>query len=345
MAVPASRGFAFWPERPAGFHEDPGFWHGPGFGGTHILAEFFQGTPASSISPADEVAHPALPLFAVPQVSLPMTGSPDPSMPRMFQKANPDFEMPHDHGPQLRPPSGTIAENFDASARDPEGVISQNLNQVALGIQAAAPTPAGTATQSGQGSPSAGAIPVHLTALLNLEALRNGQSIPTGRLSEVSANQKDGSGLGSATRAVSAHLVTAATSGPATGDAVPESDAQASGGEPLTSGDRGGSRLPHAAGLIAEVIPFDRATLEHAVDRFFDQLEDLGVGQLAEPVLPRVLPLTLTVIAAVAGAEIARRRFRDRGCGGRDPRRRDPIGSEELLGFPELPGSWSTRLT
>src|SRR3954447_10424252 len=130
MAVPASRGFAFWPERPAGFHEDPGFWHGPGFGGTHILAEFFQGTPASSISPADEVAHPALPLFAVPQVSLPMTGSPDPSMPRMFQKANPDFEIPHDHAPQLRPPSGTIAENFDASARDPEGVISQNLNQV-----------------------------------------------------------------------------------------------------------------------------------------------------------------------------------------------------------------------
>ena len=164
-------------------------------------------------------------------------------------------------------------------------------------------------------------------------------------MSEVSANQKDGSGLGSVTRATSANLVTAATSGPPIGDAVPESDAQASEGEPLTSDDRGGSRLPHAAGLIAKVIPFDRATLEHAVDQFFDQLEDLGVGQLPEPGLPRVLPLTLTVIAAVAGAEIARRRLRVQGSRGRDARRRDPIGSEDLLGFPELPGSWSTRVT
>jgi len=259
----------------------------------------------------------------------------------MIQKASFDFAMPHDHGPQMRPPSGIIAEN-DAIARDPEGAISQNLNQVVLGIQAAAPTSAGnTATQSGQGSPAAGATPVHLTAFLNPEALRNGQSIPRGRLSEVSASQKDGSGLGFATRAVSANLVAAATSGSAIGDAVPQSDAQASGGEPLTSGDRGESRLPHAAGLIAEAIPFDRATLEHAVDRFFDQLEELGVGQLAEPGLPRVLPLTVTVIAAVAGAEIARRRLRVQGSGGRDPRRRDPIGSEDLLGFPELPGSWS----
>src|SRR3954452_5394449 len=28
MAVPPSEGFAIWPERPAGFHEEPGFRHG-----------------------------------------------------------------------------------------------------------------------------------------------------------------------------------------------------------------------------------------------------------------------------------------------------------------------------
>ena len=303
MAVPASEGFAFWPERPAGFHGGPGSWHGlvppPGFGGTPALAEFLQGTPVLSISPVDEVAHPALPPFTDPLFPPSMMGSLDASMPRMIQKASSDLEMPRDHGPQMRPLSGIIAENLDTSARDAEGAISQNLKQVALGIQAAVPASAGnTTTPSGQSSPPAGATPVHLTAFLNPEALRSGQSISRGQMSEVSANQKDGSGLGSVTRATSANLVTAATSGPPIGDAVPESDAQASEDKPLTSDDRGGSRLPHAAGLIAKVIPFDRATLEHAVDQFFDQLEDLGVGQLPEPGLPRVLPLTLTVIGS-----------------------------------------------
>ena len=146
---------------------------------------------------------------------------------------------------------------------DPEGAISQNLNQVALGIQAAAPASAGnTATQSGQSSPSAGATPVHLTAFLNPEALRSGQSVPRGQLSEVSANQKDGSGLGSVTRAV----IRESRDGRDIGSLrlamrCRRAMHRLRKASPLTSGDRGVSRLPHAAGLIAEVIPFDRATL------------------------------------------------------------------------------------
>jgi hypothetical protein len=103
--------------------------------------------------------------------------------------------------------------------------------------------------------------------------------------------------------------------------------------------------LPQAAGLIAEAMPFDRSSLENAVDQFFDQLEDLGVGQLVEAGPVRVLPIALTVIGTVAVAEAARRRLRGKTRGAYDARRRDPLGSEDLMGFPELPGSWSTRLT
>ena len=116
MAVPAFEGFGFWPERPAGFHGGPGSWHGlvppPGFGGPPAPAEFLQGTPVLSISPVDEVAHPALPPFTDPLFPPSMMGSLDASMPRMIQKASSDLGMPHDHGPQMRPLSGIIAENL-----------------------------------------------------------------------------------------------------------------------------------------------------------------------------------------------------------------------------------------
>jgi hypothetical protein len=97
--------------------------------------------------------------------------------------------------------------------------------------------------------------------------------------------------------------------------------------------------------LVAGVLPFDRASLEQAVDQFFDQLEDLGVGQFVEQAPSRVLPLSLTVIGAVTAVEVARRRFRSKTNGGISTRRQDALSSEELRGFPELPGSWSTRLT
>ena len=104
---------------------------------------------------------------------------------------------------------------------------------------------------------------------------------------------------------------------------------------------------PHAAGLIADLLPFDRASLGQAVDRFFDQLEDLdlGMGQLVDQEPTRVIPFSLAVLGTVTALEVARRRLTSKpvvlkvtaGPGSR--------GSEQLLGFPELPGSWSTRLT
>jgi hypothetical protein len=103
--------------------------------------------------------------------------------------------------------------------------------------------------------------------------------------------------------------------------------------------------LPQSAGLITTAFPFDRAALERAVDQFFDQLEGLGTGPLSEQGTGRVLPLSLAVFGALTAVEVARRRLRSKGSDWKSSTRQDALGSEELLGFPELPGSWSTRLT
>ena len=104
--------------------------------------------------------------------------------------------------------------------------------------------------------------------------------------------------------------------------------------------------LPQSAGMITCAIPFDRAALEQAVDQFFAHLEEgLGMGELPDQGTARVLPLFLTVLGTVSVVELARRRLRSRGAGWKSAARQVPLGSEELLGFPELPGSWSTRLT
>jgi len=262
----------------------------------------------------------------------------------MLQKASTDQEVLHAHDFQNRPPLPLIVENSDANARDSEGGVSQNMGDAVHGSLGTMPASAvGINNPMAQSTPSGGSAPVHLTAFLNPEALRSSQSPSIGRPSEAPVH-RDG-GLGVATNLAPANLATAATAATAIGDSESGGEARSSAGEPRTDRDAGQSLLPHAAGLISEVIRFDRASLEGAVDQFFEQLEDLGAGPLTEPGSLRALPLSLTVIGAVAGAEITRRRLRAKGGASHDTRRRDPLGSEDLLGFPELPGSWSTRLT
>ena len=138
--------------------------------------------------------------------------------------------------------------------------------------------------------------PAHLTALLGSDTGRGDSLIQPVRTNEAPGNQIMEAGRGSLSNTSSTHLV--ATDAPVTMAAAHPDD------KPplpvsLPNGNQEEIPLPHAAGLMADVLPFDRASLEHAVDQFFDQLEDLGVGQLPEPGL-RVLPLSLTVIGAVA---------------------------------------------
>jgi len=102
---------------------------------------------------------------------------------------------------------------------------------------------------------------------------------------------------------------------------------------------------PHAAGLMARVLPFDQRSLEEAVDRFLDQLHDLNVDGVIEPSMPRVIVASAIVVGAGIALEAGRRRLSPRRRRGRLMREWDANESEELLGFPELPGSWSARWT
>jgi hypothetical protein len=94
---------------------------------------------------------------------------------------------------------------------------------------------------------------------------------------------------------------------------------------------------PRGAGLIADVLPVDRAALEEAVNRLLDRFEDLAAP--SEGQAPWLSP-TLALGLAAAALEVARRRLR-RKLGGRNGRLR---GGLVLLGFFELPGSWTEKL-
>ena len=102
---------------------------------------------------------------------------------------------------------------------------------------------------------------------------------------------------------------------------------------------------PHTADLIARVLPWDRGTLDRAIDQFFKQVDELDDGSSVGGQQPaRIAFLSAALASSFAGMDIIRRRWR-RWKAGNDVRRRDPVGGGEHIGFPELPGSWSSRLT
>jgi hypothetical protein len=185
---------------------------------------------------------------------------------------------------------------------------------------------------------------MHLTTLFNPRSWTDDPSIRSARGGESPGNQRIETAQGNLPKSVSASLVTTDDS-TAAADAHRGGDVSATSLDPIVDGNQAKLPLPHAAGLIANVVPFDRASLEQAVDQFFNQLEDLGVGQLVEQGPTHVIPLSLALLGTVTAVEVARRRLRSRTALGKAARRQDPLASEELLGFPELPGSWSTNLT
>jgi hypothetical protein len=95
-----------------------------------------------------------------------------------------------------------------------------------------------------------------------------------------------------------------------------------------TGAGRGSSSSLGCADLLTEFLPFDRATLENAIDRFLEPLDDLGAGWGSRSLSSPLIPATTLVIATGLAAEVARRRLR----GG-------PRAAEEgEEGFAPLPG-------
>jgi hypothetical protein len=248
-----------------------------------------------------------------------------------------DETIPRDHGFEARPLPEANAGNVEG---DTEGGAQGGTATISFGSQGVGAVAAGSTIV--QVAPPIGVAPAHLTALLSFDSGRSDSLIQPVRSNEGPESQITEVGRGSLSNTSSIHPVP--TDAPVA-MAAPHPEDNLPVPVPLTNGNQEEIPLPHAAGLVAGVLPFDRALLEQAVDQFFDRLEDLGVGQFVEQAPSRVLPLSLTVIGTVTAVEVARRRFRSKTNGGISTRRQDAPSSEELRGFPELPGSWSTRLT
>jgi hypothetical protein len=112
---------------------------------------------------------------------------------------------------------------------------------------------------------------------------------------------------------------------------------------PATEGREEGD-APRGADLIAEALPFDRASLEAALDQFVHQLDELDLRRLAARGPAPLVVFVLTALSSAASMEIARRFWRRRLLVAKGIGVGHPVVREIPLGFPELPGSWSERV-
>jgi len=108
------------------------------------------------------------------------------------------------------------------------------------------------------------------------------------------------------------------------------------------AGNAGEVPPPQGAGLIADVLPFDRASLEQAIERFFDGFEDLASGPAGWRGSPGPIRALLMLVVATT-AEAAWRRLRRASDDAKAEHERGPEEPMVLPAFPELPGSWSMR--
>ncbi len=95
------------------------------------------------------------------------------------------------------------------------------------------------------------------------------------------------------------------------------------------------SDSPVAADLITEFLPFDRNTLDAAIDRFTAPLEELGSNLTGWAPQWDAASGTMLVLATALAIEVARRRLRD----GR-PHDASESPDEELARFPGHPSTW-----
>jgi hypothetical protein len=110
------------------------------------------------------------------------------------------------------------------------------------------------------------------------------------------------------------------------------------------AGDGEKDFVPQGADLIAAALPFDRASLEAALDQFVRQLDGLDIRRLVARGQASLIVFVMTALGSAAAMEFARRFWRRRLLVAQGIRVGDPVVREIPLGFPELPGSWSERV-
>jgi hypothetical protein len=254
----------------------------------------------------------------------------------MFQGGDPERILHAEHDLSTRPSLDEMTLN------SPEGTTQADEVTV---------SPAGgqSAVQSQGGNSIAQIAPSFIVSAGNLTALfkpaseHDGQSIPIAGRGETPGKQPVEADSANPPTSGSANMVS--TDSAADEVAHRGDDVTAIVDDPMLSGNQTKLLLPQAAGLIANAVPFDQAALEKAVDQFFDQLESLGMGQFVEQGPRRVIPLSLALLSTLTAVEVARRRLKSRTGEKKATEGQNVLASEELLGYPELPGSWSTNLT
>ena len=305
---------------------------------------------SSAMSPPPELEGPGAVMQAsedtaavlAPQARsaiLPSLLPPPVQPPFLFFGGDPErfFHFVHDLQARSLPDETSLGPQGDTSQPD-EVTISPSSTPASVQTQGSSLT--------GQIAPMVTVAPVRLTSLFDPVAGRDDQSLRLARGGESSSNMP--------AEMVATSLPKSGLPLPGTGESSvnsgdgsthPGDDLLPNGTEKTSSGSQTKLLLPQAAGLIARAVPFDQAALEQAVDQFFEKLEDLGVGQLVEQGPTRRHPDLSGIACAVSAVEIARRRLKSKTGERQATESKSPLGSEELLGFPELPGSWSTNLT
>jgi hypothetical protein len=255
-------------------------------------------------------------------------------------------------GPEVAPSSAPTATAGDASATSPGGAASafEPFNQttfVALPDRGLTVVPTVAAfsigkgaTQEASGIPLAppGSMPAPPPAQ-PLQLGDTGAAI-TNRLGArvdlgPAANPLEGSALPEASSAGLRARAPASVVPPAfrsTADFL---------GALVTSSEFPFSR-PSGADLFARALPFDSSSLVRAIDRFFAEFAGPDGTELVSRGPSRTIVLSVVLASTVAALELVRRRYTtDAG----NPRIRHSLRWSRHVGFPELPGSWSSRLT
>jgi hypothetical protein len=220
-------------------------------------------------------------------------------------------------------PAGTISLDSEpaGSAANSAGVGKESTQE-----------PGGVS--NGSNGPAIASPPAQLFALLDAESAW-ARLVSQGEASE-SGNQIVGSGRVQGSLTASGHRGATNTS---RGALLSTAYVSIDGNDGSSPGEW---PRPSSADLIASALPFDRAALDRAIDVFFQQFDDLGRGDMTGQRPAYIVMYSIALASTFAALDVVRRRWRLTATG-IHIRVRHPQVTADHIGFPELPGSWSSR--